>query len=143
MALQGLEIKGKKVRYDWINPFDKIAFYASRQAQLHNPSINLTNSLTQVIKAFQNPVWTEQARERLKQIKLLTQVAAVQTFLINQQSPCLISLLKGYSATQHSNVKLQGGSNSQLFIKNYPAFQWNNLIQFKSMHCKLKQCNLG
>ena len=34
MTLQNLEIKGKKARYDWINPFDKIAFYASRQAWL-------------------------------------------------------------------------------------------------------------
>lgn len=34
MTLQNLEIKGKIARYDWINPFDKIAFYASRQAWL-------------------------------------------------------------------------------------------------------------
>ena len=36
MTLQNLEIKGKIARYDWINPFDKIAFYASRQAWLPN-----------------------------------------------------------------------------------------------------------
>ena len=34
MALQNLELKGKKARYDWIKPFDKIAFYASRQSWL-------------------------------------------------------------------------------------------------------------
>lgn len=34
MALQNLELKGKKAQYDWIKPFDKIAFYASRQAWL-------------------------------------------------------------------------------------------------------------
>lgn len=34
MTLQNLEIKGKIARYDWINPFDKIAYYASRQAWL-------------------------------------------------------------------------------------------------------------
>jgi len=34
MALQNLELKGKKVRFDWIKPFDKIAFYASRQLWL-------------------------------------------------------------------------------------------------------------
>ncbi|MBP8961233.1 hypothetical protein KBG31_03360 [Patescibacteria group bacterium] len=34
MTLQNLELSGKKVRYDWINPFDKIAFYASRQLWL-------------------------------------------------------------------------------------------------------------
>lgn len=30
MTLQNLRLEGKIVRYDWINPFDKIAFYASR-----------------------------------------------------------------------------------------------------------------
>lgn len=34
MTLQNLELNGKIVRYDWINPFDKIALYASRQAWL-------------------------------------------------------------------------------------------------------------
>lgn len=34
MTLQSLEIKGKKVRYNWIKPFDKIADSASRQAWL-------------------------------------------------------------------------------------------------------------
>lgn len=33
-ALQNLELKGNKARYDWIKPFDKLAFYASRQAWL-------------------------------------------------------------------------------------------------------------
>ena len=31
MVLQNLRVDGKIARYDWINPFDKIAFYASRQ----------------------------------------------------------------------------------------------------------------
>lgn len=30
MTLQNLRLEGRKVRYDWINPFDKIAYYASR-----------------------------------------------------------------------------------------------------------------
>ncbi len=30
MTLQDLRLEGKTVRYDWINPFDKIALYASR-----------------------------------------------------------------------------------------------------------------
>ena len=34
MALQNLELKGKKARYDWIKQFDKIAFYVSRQSWL-------------------------------------------------------------------------------------------------------------
>lgn len=38
---------------------------------------SLPSSLTTIIKAFQNPVWTEQARERLKQIHTLTQAAAI------------------------------------------------------------------
>ncbi len=42
---------------------------------LRNPRINLTNSLAQVIKIFQNPIVAEQARERLKQIQMLTKVA--------------------------------------------------------------------
>ncbi len=47
-----------------------------RTIQPHNP-INLTNSMSSLIKAFQNPIWTEQARERLKQIYTLTQAAAI------------------------------------------------------------------
>lgn len=31
MALQNLELKGKKARIDWIKPFDAIALHASRQ----------------------------------------------------------------------------------------------------------------
>ena len=34
MTLQNLKLRGKKVRYDWIKPFDKVAFYASRQSWL-------------------------------------------------------------------------------------------------------------
>jgi hypothetical protein len=34
------------------------------------PSFALTDSLSQVIKAFQNPVWAEQARQRLIEIKI-------------------------------------------------------------------------
>lgn len=44
MALQNLTLTGKKVSYDWVKPFDKIAFYASRKLWLlpvdsnHQPS---------------------------------------------------------------------------------------------------------
>jgi len=34
MTLQNLELKGKKVRFNWIKPFDTIADYASRSAWL-------------------------------------------------------------------------------------------------------------
>jgi len=39
---------------------------------LRNPSFALTTSLNSIIKAFQNPVWAEQARQRLNQIKILS-----------------------------------------------------------------------
>lgn len=34
LTLQNLELEGEKVRFNWINPFDKIANLASRQAWL-------------------------------------------------------------------------------------------------------------
>ncbi len=34
MSLQNLMLEGKKVRYEWVNPFDKVALYASRSAWL-------------------------------------------------------------------------------------------------------------
>jgi len=71
MALQNLELKGKKVQFNWLNPFNKIAFYASRHAWLRSPNFTLTDSLNSIIKAFQNPIVAEQTRERLKQIKVL------------------------------------------------------------------------
>jgi hypothetical protein len=39
---------------------------------LRVPRIARPERLSLVIKAFQNPVWAEQARNRLAQIKLLT-----------------------------------------------------------------------
>jgi len=41
MTLQNLELKGKKVRFDWIKPFNKIANLASRQAWLLGEDSNL------------------------------------------------------------------------------------------------------
>jgi len=34
MTFQNLTLAGKKARYEWVNPFDKIANLASRQAWL-------------------------------------------------------------------------------------------------------------
>jgi len=45
---------------------------------IRNHSINLTNTFDCIIKAFQNPIWAEQARKRFKQNKLLKKVAAVE-----------------------------------------------------------------
>jgi len=44
---------------------------------LPSPIINRSERLSQVIKAFQNPIWAEQAKERLKQINILTRAATV------------------------------------------------------------------
>ena len=38
-------------------------------------SFALTTIYTPIIKAFQNPIWSEQLRERLKQIYLLTKAS--------------------------------------------------------------------
>ena len=44
---------------------------------LENRNSNITIQLAYIIKAFQNPIWAEQARERLKQINLLTRAATI------------------------------------------------------------------
>ena len=54
-----------------------LAVCSFSERQLRNPSINLTRAFDCIIKAFQNPIWAEQARERLKQIKMLTKAAVV------------------------------------------------------------------
>jgi len=46
-----------------------------RQIQLRIPSLNRSDSLFTVIKAFQNPIGAEQARERLKLIKTYTELS--------------------------------------------------------------------
>lgn len=40
MTLQNLTLDGKKARYDWIKPFDKIAYYASRRSWLPDRDSN-------------------------------------------------------------------------------------------------------
>jgi len=44
---------------------------------LRVPSFALTTALSRVLKAFQNQIWAEQARERLKQINTLTRAAII------------------------------------------------------------------
>lgn len=76
MTLQNLELKGKIARFDWIKPFDQIAFYASRQCWL--PKLRLLiQGLQQIdfegiIKAFQDIRYIGVLRERWNQIKKLT-----------------------------------------------------------------------
>jgi len=48
-----------------------------RTIQLRSPSINMIDTFSGIIKAFQNPIWTEQARQRLNQIKILTKVSTI------------------------------------------------------------------
>ncbi len=49
-------------------------------AMLSVPSLALTEAIDCIIKAFQNPVWAEMARNRLAQIKLhLQQLQHVST----------------------------------------------------------------
>jgi len=45
---------------------------------LPSPSLARPERFSLVIKAFQNPVWSEQARERLKQINLLTHASTME-----------------------------------------------------------------
>jgi len=53
---------------------DEIKFVILSTLLLPIPRINLTTALDCIIKAFQNPIWAEQARERLKQIETLSKV---------------------------------------------------------------------
>jgi len=47
MTLQNLRLDGKIVRYDWIKPFDKIAYYASRPSWL--PVRQLTRAMSELL----------------------------------------------------------------------------------------------
>lgn len=71
---QNSQMDGKKFIPSLKMPFDAILEANKTKDWLRNPSVNLTNSLTQVIKAFQNPILAEQARERLKAIDLLKRI---------------------------------------------------------------------
>lgn len=71
LTLQNLTLEGRKVRYNVLKPFDTILNYADSKLWLRNPRINRTDALDCIIKAFQNPIWAEQARERLKLIILM------------------------------------------------------------------------
>lgn len=72
MALQNLELKGKKARYDWIKPFDKIAFYASRQAWLENRNVNITSQFVRIFKVFEDVLLAQKLKEDMKAMRLHT-----------------------------------------------------------------------
>jgi len=54
---------------------DPESYRRAKNVELRNPSFALTTALERILKAFQNPIWAEQARERLKQIKILERVS--------------------------------------------------------------------
>ena len=70
MTLQNLELNGKIARYDWINPFDKIAFYASRLEWLPSPEI-LRATTDKLLRAFENVIQMELIRVRWEEIRRL------------------------------------------------------------------------
>ena len=90
MTLQNLRLRGNKVQYDWIKPFDKIAFYASRSAWLPSPNLtiqgriakagepkrNVEHSYDRIIQAFQNIGYIGELRQRWEEIKRLRSTPA-------------------------------------------------------------------
>ncbi|MCJ7805837.1 recombinase family protein [Patescibacteria group bacterium] len=76
-----IEVRDKKIAKVIYTPLFQSLIEAKtvriRPILLRVPSFALTTALSRVLKAFQNPIWAEQARERLKQIKMLTKVASV------------------------------------------------------------------
>jgi len=76
MFFERIEVRDKKIAKVIYTPLFQSLIEAKTVRitpnLLRGPRINLTDSLSQCIKAFQNPVWAEQARSRLKQIKMLT-----------------------------------------------------------------------
>ena len=79
MKVRWEEIKNKKVSKYIATPTFQALMEGHKvlklTTQLRIPSINLTDAFDCIIKAFQNPIWAEQARERLKQIQMLTKAA--------------------------------------------------------------------
>jgi len=70
LALQNLELKGRKVGYIWIKPFDTIANYASRQAWLEGRNFNITSCFSHIIKVFEDFKFVQELREKIRQIKI-------------------------------------------------------------------------
>ena len=79
MALQNLELKGKKARFDWIKPFDKIAFYASRQSWPPKPKILINKALGTILSAFEDVNQMEVIKVRWEQIKKLQPQPVITT----------------------------------------------------------------
>ena len=72
-----IEVKDKKIAKVIYTPLFQSLIEAKtvriRPILLRVPSFALTASLNSIIKAFQNPVWAEQARQRLRLIRIIRQ----------------------------------------------------------------------
>ena len=68
-----IRVKDKKIVEIIYQPVIDVLTQANRvllsTEWLRIPRINRTDALSSIIKAFQNPIWAEQARERLRLIK--------------------------------------------------------------------------
>lgn len=75
--LQNSVMNERKIDFTLQKPFDSILSANTLTTWLPSPRLARPERLSLVIKAFQNPVWAEQARNRLNQIKILTHAAAI------------------------------------------------------------------
>jgi len=75
LTLQNLELKGKRVRFNWIKPFDTIANYASRQAWLEERNLNITKSFPHVIKVFEDFRFVQELREEIAKVKIVNSLS--------------------------------------------------------------------
>lgn len=71
MTLQNLNLKGRKLHYDWIKPFDKIASYASRQEWLPSPSDNILPDFSTFLKVLEDFNYMGMLKGRWEEIKHL------------------------------------------------------------------------
>lgn len=71
MTLQKLGVEGKKSDTTWINLFDKIAFYTSRQSWLTTPKLIRLN-LDKLFLALENTVQVKLIRTRWREIKTVS-----------------------------------------------------------------------
>jgi len=65
LTLQNLELKDKKVRFNWIKPFDITAIW------LPSPKINLTIDISHIIKVFEDFRFVQELREEIANINKL------------------------------------------------------------------------
>lgn len=69
MTLQNLRLEGEVVRYDVLNPYDKILFYASRLQWLEDRNVNITSQLARVFNVFEDFRFIQQLREEMDKVR--------------------------------------------------------------------------